>query len=57
VGDFEEVENMQKENNKSKIKALVAKHRSKLGLALVIGFTVANAVALFAVFATIAGSR
>ena len=48
---------MQKENNKSKIKALVAKHRSKLGLALVIGFTVANAVALFAVFATIAGSR
>jgi hypothetical protein len=44
-------------NSKTTFKQMIAKHRSKLGLVLVIGFTAANAVALFAVFATIAGSR
>ena len=48
---------MEQENNKSKFKQIVAKHRAKLGLALAIGFTAANAVALYAVFATIAASR
>jgi len=45
-------ENMQKEQ----FKKLIAKHRNKLGAALAIGLTFANAVALFAVFASLASS-
>ena len=48
---------MEQENNMSKFKQIVAKHRAKLGLALAVGFTAANALALDAVFATIAASR
>ena len=48
---------MEQENNMSKFKQKVAKHRAKLGLALAVGFTAANALALYAVFATIAASR
>ncbi|MGI0019079.1 MAG: hypothetical protein ACREAY_01265 [Nitrososphaera sp.] len=44
---------MQKEN-KSKFKQVVAKHRSQLGAALVIGLTFANAVALVAMFVAMA---
>jgi hypothetical protein len=42
---------------KEQIKKLVAKHRSRLGVALVVGFTFANAVALVAIFASLATSR
>ena len=49
-------EKMQKEN-KTTLKQLVARHRAKLGVALVIGLTFANAVALVAIFVAMTSSR